>query len=214
MGRMTGLLTAVGVAIAMTLPTNAQAQQKWVRGTVKAVAGDTVTVTVQGKDMAFKVDAATEMVGSGLGTKTRAAQAAGEKGLALSQALKAGDKIEVHYAGDSMKATEIRTGVSAPEGMSGEAKMPETGTSARGVVTAVGPASVTVKGDTASWTFDVDAKTKFVGSGLGTATRQAEAAGKAPVLSDMVKVNDRVVVTFHDMAGKLHATEVRVIGKS
>lgn len=214
MGRMMGLLTAAGVALVLALPASALAQQKWVRGTVKAVTGDSVTVTVQGKDMSFKVDAATEMVGSGLGTKTRAAQAAGEKGLPLNQALKAGDKIEVHYAGDSMKATEIRTGVSAPEGMSGESKMPESGTSARGVVTAVGPNSITVKGDAATWTFGLDSKTKIVGSGLGTATRQAEAAGKTPTLSELVKMNDRVVVTFHDMAGKLHATEVRVIGKS
>jgi hypothetical protein len=214
MGRPKTLLAVCGAAV-LAFATAAAADSNWVRGTVKAVSADSVTVTVQGKDMTFKVDKATDLVGPGLGTKTREAKAAGQAGLAITQAMKAGDRVEVHYAAATMMAEEIRTGVSAPEGMSGAAAPPATehqGKSVRGTVTAVGPASITVKGD-AEWTIAVDAKTRIVGSGLGTAARQAEAAGKSTGIAEFVKVGDRVVVSIEDAAGKKRASEVRVVGK-
>jgi hypothetical protein len=76
-------------------------------GKVTEVAGDSVTVSVGGKPMTFKVDAQTEVVGRGVGTK---AQQAGGK-LALGDAVHSGDGVRVMYhqlAGGVLHAAEIR----------------------------------------------------------------------------------------------------------
>jgi hypothetical protein len=207
-------IVAIGLALCVSLPA-AAADTKWVRGTVTAVSADTITVKVMNKDMTFKVDPQTEIVGPGLGTKTREAQAAGQKGVPLPQMFKSGDRMEVHYTSEGavMKAVEIRTGTSAPDAAS-EPQAKQEGTSARGAVTAVGPDSITVKGDAGQWTFAVDSKTQVVGSGLGTLSREKAKEGKGTTLTDLLKVGDKVVVNFEDRAGKSVATYVRVTGRS
>ena len=62
-------------------------------GTVKAVSGDSLTVTVAGKDMTFGVDSATHVSAPGASTKSRAQ--AGK--LAITDAVKAGDRVSVSY---------------------------------------------------------------------------------------------------------------------
>jgi hypothetical protein len=77
-----------------------------------------------------------------------------------------------------------------------------------GVVKAVAGDSLTITSGGKDMTFKVDGTTKFVGKGLGTKA----SAGKITA-TDAVAANDRVSVTYHDMAGTLHAASVRVSAK-
>ncbi|HEY6213647.1 MAG TPA: hypothetical protein VIW45_15250 [Vicinamibacterales bacterium] len=75
-------------------------------GTVKAVSGDSLTITAGGKDMMFSVDADTKVIAKGASTKS-AAQ--GGK-LAIGDAVGNGDRVQVSYHDMSgkMHATEVR----------------------------------------------------------------------------------------------------------
>ena len=57
--------------------------------------------------------------------------------------------------------------------------------------------------------FSIDNTTKFVGKGLSTKTAQK---GKLTA-TDAVGMNDRVTVTYHDMAGSMHAATVQITTK-
>jgi hypothetical protein len=210
MGRIPVLSAVVAVVLALSFAAPAGAETKWVRGKVTAVSATSITVSVKDKPMTFTVDPSTDIVGAGLGTMTREAQAAGKAGITVMQAVKVGDRVEVHYDVASMKASDIRTGVAGGEAASAE----DEGHSASGVVTAVTGNSMTIKSDGGEWVFSVDANTKVIGRGLGTMSRQAKEAGKTTTIADLVKVNDRVVVSYHEMAGAKHAGEVRVRTKA
>lgn len=81
---------------------------------------------------------------------------------------------------------------------------------ARGTVTALAGDMVTVKAGAQEMKFAVDAKTRVVAEGGSTATRQAEAAGKAgPKLADIIKVGNAVEVTYTETGGAMHATAIR-----
>jgi hypothetical protein len=59
-------------------------------------------------------------------------------------------------------------------------------------------------------TFTIDANTKVVGKGVGTAA--AAKGGKAP-FEDLIANGDRVSVSYHTMGDTLHASDVRVTMK-
>jgi len=208
------LAGALALAVAAS---PALAQSKTVRGTVTAMAGDTVTIKTLDKDMSFKVDAKTDIVAKGGSTATRAAQAAGAAGPKLSDIIKVGEGVEVTYTEDGgvMHAKQIRGDVLVPSAP----KAPEAPAAAKqkatGKVTAVAGDTITVNAAGKDWTFKVDSKTDIVAAGGSTATRAAQAAGAAgPKLGDIVKVGDQVEVDWHDMAGVNHATYVRVLAKA
>ena len=81
-----------------------------------------------------------------------------------------------------------------------------------GTVKAVSADSLTVSGAGGKeMMFAVDASTKVVATGAGT---KSAAAGGKLVITDAVKMGDRVTVSYHDMGGKMHAAEVRVTAKA
>jgi hypothetical protein len=83
---------------------------------------------------------------------------------------------------------------------------------ARGTVTAVMGDSVTVKVQNTDMKFSVDDKTTVIARGAGTATRQAQAAGRAGAkLTDVVKTGGSVEVTYQDVNGMHHATSIQAI---
>ena len=192
------------------------AQSKTVRGTVAAVAGDSVTVKTLDKDMTFKVDGKTDVIAKGGSTATRAAQAAGAAGPKLGDIIKVGEGIEVTYTEEAgvMHAKQIRGDVSVPSAAKPAAAAAPSGAKqkATGKVTAVAGDSVTVNSGGKDWIFKVDAKTDVIARGGSTATRAAQAAGApGPKLGDIIKVGEEVEVEFHDMAGVNHATAIRVL---
>jgi hypothetical protein len=191
----------------------ASAQTKWVRGTVVSSIGDTVVVTVTGKDMTFKVDKTTELMARGAGRAQREAEMKGAEGVKLSDFVKPGVGVEVQYkdVDGVLKATAIHSGVTVREGATSEEV---TGGSARGAVTAVSNNSISVKGADKEWTFVIDSKTSVVGTGLGTINRQFKAEGKSPTATDLVGAGDQVIVYFKEAGGVTRANEIRVMTKA
>ena len=85
----------------------AKAKTMTANGTVKAVTGNSLTITASGgKDMTFTVDNTTKFIGKGLSTKTR------EKGgkITATDAVGTGDTVSVTYhdMGGTMHAAQVR----------------------------------------------------------------------------------------------------------
>jgi hypothetical protein len=86
---------------------------------------------------------------------------------------------------------------------------------ARGTVTATAADSVTIKVGTTDMTFAVDAKTKVTAVGGSTKQAAAEKAGAPGAkLVDVIKVGQPVSVSYHDMAGKLHAASITAVSSA
>ena len=199
------------LTIAGLLASSADAQEaKKTRGKVTALTATNLTLDVTGTAMNFAIDPKTKVEAPGAGTATRRAEAAGKPGVKLTDVIKAGDSVEVSYhdVAGKMQASMIRKVTSLGSG-------PATDNDSEGKVTAITPTSMTIGGSkggaTFTQTFVIDAKTKVVGRGAGTAT---EKAGGKVAATDLIGSGDTVIVTFAEMAGKLHATEIRVTMKA
>src|SRR5207237_97547 len=147
-------------------------------------------------------------------TKGKAAQRAGMAGPKLSEVVKVGDAVEVSYhdMSGTLHAAKIREVASPGAATAAEA----ASKTANGTVKSVSATSLSISGSggggaTFDQTFTIDAKTKVVGRGAGTA---AAAKGGKTVITDLVATGDKVSVSFHDMGGTLHAAEVRVTAKA
>ena len=203
------------LALSLTAAVAVAQSTKSVRGIVKAIGPASVTVSVDGKDMVFSVDAKTDITTPGGGSKTRAAQAQGKEGLKIADLLTVGQGVAVDYHEQGMHAATIRTLASppVPAQPGTAAPKPPPAQTANGVVTAVAGNSLTIKAASGEMTFTVDDKTDVVASGASTTTRAKSAEGKKTVITDFVGKGDTVVVTYHDTAGTKHAAEVRVRAK-
>jgi hypothetical protein len=207
------MLTVVVLAAAL-LAAPAFADQ-WVRGPVKTIGPDTITVTVKGADHVFKVEKATLLIAKGGSTAMRESEK-GKPAPKLADFVKVGDHVEVHYkdAGADKVATQIRPVATSGEAASEEQEPPAagTGSSASGAVVAVANDSITVKVDNKDMKFAVTPKTKITGSGMSTKTRELKQAKKPAVLPEFVKANDWVTVYYSGEPPT--ATGVRVINKA
>ena len=116
------LIGIAAVIFAVVTAAPVAAQEKWVRGTVTAVTGNSITVKAKGKDYTIGIDKVTDVVAPGAGTATRAAQKAGEGGINVAEVIKVGSGAEVRYkeAGGTMTATSIRGGLPTGEGSTSE----------------------------------------------------------------------------------------------
>jgi hypothetical protein len=104
------IASAVVVLSALALPASAAAQPKpknqmLPNGTVKSVSASSLVVTALGKETTFTVDAKTQVVGKGVGTKSRAK---GNKP-SIVDLVKEGDRVSVTYqdTGGAMHASRI-----------------------------------------------------------------------------------------------------------
>lgn len=82
---------------------------------------------------------------------------------------------------------------------------------ASGTVKAVSQDSLTIMQGAQEFQFAVTSETQVVGKGAGTKTRTAKEGGKSLAITDFVKENQRVMVRYRDVEGKLHAAEVRLL---
>ena len=218
-GVVAGLCLLGAVVTAAAQPT------KSVNGTISAVGPDTVTVKVKDQEMKFTVDHTTEVITHGGTTATLAAKSSGKSGPALSTLVKPGQHVEVKYHEQAMHAASVRViggtppapataATAAPEKPKAPAEEKPKSMTASGTVTAMTGSSLTVKTAGGDSTFSIDTNTKIVGTGLGTKTKEAAAAGKKQVLADVIGVGDSVSLTYHDVAGAKHASEVRLRQKA
>lgn len=208
--KRTVLALAIIALIGWLTPTQAQ-DTKTARGTVTAMATDSVTVKTPTAEMKFGVDAKTTVEAPGAGTRARAAEAAGAAGPKLSEVVKVGQPVEVSYhdmGAGKLHAARIRA-ISAAAAAA--PVTPATKTS-NGSVQTVSGTALTITGSsgggaTFTQTFTVDADTKVIGRGVGTAA--APTGGRAAITS-LVKNGDRVSVSYRESGTSLIATEIRV----
>ena len=175
--------------------------------------------------MKFTVDHTTDVITHGGTTATLAAKSSGKSGPALSTLVKPGQHVEVKYHEQAMHAASVRVlggttpapataATTAPEKPKAPAEEKPKSMTASGTVTAMTGSSLTVKTAAGDSTFSIDTKTKIIGTGLGTKSKEAAAEGKKQVLADVIGVGDSVSVTYHDVAGAKHAAEVRLRQKA
>jgi hypothetical protein len=216
MRRLFLVLAVTALVAAGWPPTQVLAQESSkARGTISTLAGDSVTVKVRDQEMKFRVDAKTVVEAKGAGTKERQAEAAGKPGPKLSEVVKPGDAVEITYvdaAGGALRATHIRSILSV--GNTGDAKPSEL--VSNGTVKSVAANTITISGSlgagaTFTQAFAVDPSTKVIAKGAGTA---AAAKGGKLALTEAVAPGDRVSVSYHEGAGALQASEVRVTMKA
>jgi uncharacterized protein DUF5666 len=185
------------------------AKARTARGTVTAMAGDSVTVKVGTTDMTFAVDAKTQVTAVGGGTKQKAAQQAGAPGAKLVDVIKVGQPVTVRYhdMAGKLHAASI-TAVSTAGANPAAAK------ESNGTVQSVSATSMTISGSSGAGakftqTFVIDNNTKVVGKGASTATKGAKVA-----ITDLVGSGDQVAVSYHATGTELHASNVRVMNKA
>jgi hypothetical protein len=215
---MKRLIALLGLIVVAAGPALAQGT-KTVKGSVKEVGANTITVSVSGKDMTFNVDAKTTVVAHGGGTKSKAAEAAGKTGPGIAEVLKAGEAVEVAYHEAGMHADTVKVIASVPPPPPPPAPkeaedQKSKATTESGVVSAVTGNSLTVKGKAGDTTFTVDGKTVVSGTGFGSAGRKITDAGGKLTLGEFVHTGDSVSVTYHDTGVAKMATNVRVTKKA
>lgn len=206
------MVTVVVLAVAM-LATPALAQNKWVRGPVTAMAGDTITVTVKGVAETFKVEPATQLIARGAGTAAREHQAeTGKPAPKLSDFVKVGQNVEVHYkvVSGANVATEIRPIAAADEAASAEA----SASTVTGTIVSLAVDSLVVKADGKDMKFVITPKTRVTGTGIGTKARELAAAGKPTPVTEFLKADDRVAVYFTEGGATPTATGVRLLQRA
>ena len=182
---------------------------KTARGTVTAMAADSVTVKVGSVDMKFAVDNKTMVTAAGGSTKERAAKEAGAAGPKLADVIKVGQPVSVSYhdMGGTLHAASITAVGSAGAD-------PAAAKSSSGTVQSVSATSMTITGSGGSGakftqTFVIDGDTKVVGKGASTATKGGKVA-----ITDLVASGDHVTVNYHTVGTALHASDVRVTMKA
>jgi hypothetical protein len=109
MNRLMRLAIPVLAVCVLALPNNASAAGKTKllpNATVKSITATMLTVTADGKDTSLTVDAKTNVIGKGLGTKTRAK---GGKAT-ITDLLSVGDRVSVTYQedGTAMHASKVQ----------------------------------------------------------------------------------------------------------
>ena len=191
---------------------------KTARGNVTAMTADTMTVKAGEKEMKFTVDGKTVLTASGAGTAERKAEAAGKGGPKLADFVKVGDAVEVEYheTGATLHAANIRRirSAGAGGGTTSDDRAQSATQTANGTVESITGSTLTITGSQSGGTFkqsfNIDAKTRAVAVGAGTA---AQAAGGKVSFGDIVGVGDQVTVTYRQSGDSLHAEEVRVRAK-
>ena len=87
----------------------------------------------------------------------------------------------------------------------------QTSKVARGTVASIAGPSLTVKVGDQNMKFSVDSKTTVLARGASTKSARAAATGRGPHLDELLQAGQSVAVTYNDMAGALHATEIKAI---
>jgi len=93
------------------------------------------------------------------------------------------------------------------------AQKPKTAT-VQGKVTAVTNDSLTITHGADTMTFAVDSATKLTGKGIGTMASEKKAKNESLTITDGVTKDDMVKVTYHEMDGKMHASQVTIVQKN
>jgi hypothetical protein len=196
-------------------PCAAAQDTKTARGTVTAVAANSIGIKAGTQALTFTVDAKTDVTATGAGTASRKAAAAG-KGLTLPELIKVGEAVEVRYheMGTTLQAAVIRRVADAGGG--GGSVAQAKARTVDGTVESISGKTLVIAGTagggaTFTQTLVIDSNTKVIGVGAGTA---AAAAGGKVGITELVGKGDRVTVTYHNMGEAGHASQILVRSKA
>ena len=185
---------------------------KVARGTITAMAGQSLTLNAGDHEMTFSVDSATVVEARGGSTKMTRAMASGKPGIHLADVLKTGQAVAVTYndMAGGFHATEIKA---VPK-----SDLPNANPSMRssGAVASLGEDWITIKGNSgggASFeqTFKVDGHTRVFAKGAGTAA--AKKGGRVP-FGEIVSAGDRITVDYSKYGNVILASEIHVTMKA
>ena len=109
-----GVLFLTAVFVAPSVSLNAAAAEKTVNGTVSAVAADSITIKGKEAEVKLVVDTKTQVIGTGVGTKTEKMKA-DKKTPQIIDFVKAGDTVTAKYDEATMHATEVRLSKPTPK---------------------------------------------------------------------------------------------------
>ncbi len=206
-------LTALSVVLWPAADAFAQ-EEKVARGTIAAIGGASITLTVQGEPLTFTVDRQTRVQAPGGSTKMAQATVSGQAGPHLADVLKVGQSAAITYKDvPKPRASLIRA---IPSAKAGGSVKTASAMRSTGIVKAVGADSITISGSsgggaTFSQTFAIGPDTTVVGKGAGTAS--AASGGRAPA-TQLISQGDRVSVSYHKNGTALRASDVRVVQPS
>jgi len=194
-------------------PAAANAQQsKVAKGTITAIAGNSVTVEVAGTPMTFSADKKTHIETRGAGTKAKEAKASGQPGPTMSDVLRVGQAVSVTYEDMDGKAhASLIRGIASV----GSSANPDSGMRSTGTVKTIAGDSITIEGSVGgggsfTQTFVVSPTTKVIGKGVGTAA--ASTGGRAP-FTTLIATGDKVSVSYRKAGNALEASDVRLMAK-
>ena len=203
-------LVILGIVIAGLGARAARAEDKEARGTATNVTNSSLTLKVGDRDVFFTVDSSTNVEVNGAGHRTRQAGQAGATAPTLPELVKAGGAFLVTYreANGKNQAINVRaiSTAGSDAGSTGESTQIATGD-----VKSVSAAALTIASHGKDVTFAIGNDTKVRYAGAGTATK---AAGGRIGFNELVHTGDSVSVTYTDAAGKLSASDVRVVVKA
>jgi Domain of unknown function (DUF5666) len=190
------------------------ADAKVAKGTITAITGQSLTVTVGDQAMAFDVDTATTVTARGASTKSARLAASGKSGPHLGDVLKTGQAVSVTYrdVDGSHHASDI-TAIRYVPNPNASATAAARST---GIVKAIGPDWITINGQIGGFasfeqTFKIDPHTMVWVKG---ATKAVSAKnGKAP-FTDLVGSGDRVNVSYRPAGDSLLASDLHVTMKA
>ena len=188
------------------------ADAKVAKGTITAIGGQSLTVKVGDRDMAFDVDNATRVTARGASTKATRLAATGKTGPHLADVLRTGQAVAVTYSdmAGSYHASDITAIPKAPKPDANDDKR------SNGIVKALGPDWITINGRSgggASFeqTFKIDPHTMVWVKGASKAV--AAKGGKAP-FADLVGNGDHVSISYRKAGDALLASEMHVTTKA
>jgi hypothetical protein len=95
------------VALVVSSSVDLYAADKTVNGTVAAVSPDSITINSRVEAVTLVVDSKTEVVGTGVGTKS-AKMKADKKATQIVDFVKTGDQVSAKYDETSKKASQVR----------------------------------------------------------------------------------------------------------
>ena len=209
---MIALAVATVSVLGPTTPVFAQ-QAKVARGTITAIAAQSVTVKVGDQDLKFNVDSKTMVEARGASTKSNRATAAGKPGPQLAEVLQTGQSVSVTYneAAGALHATGIKV---VPKSVASAAPA-DAALSSNGTVKALGADWITISGSGGSGasfeqTFKINTATRVFAKGGTTAT---VASGGRVAFEKLIATGDHVSVDYHKDGDALWASQVRVTMK-
>lgn len=200
-----GVCLTLGAALVTAGPVHAQTKEA--QGTVTAVSNSSLTISSGGKNVTFSIGGDTALEVKAAARQTRQARSTDSPGVTITEYVKTGNAVIVRYreANGENHALSVRPVASGGVAAGGAAE--PASHVAEGKVKSVSVSQLIVDSGGKDMAFAINADTDVLARG---ASKTTKAAGGKTTLADFVHSGDTVSVTYHEAAGTMTASQVRV----